>query len=186
MHIWCERHIPIALCQYSFPYCWMEWLNIFAYHKSLLLKNMFFCKIEKKKCFERWRASGWESCQTLLSTSPFLTSLSHPAHFCQRLFVLSFWMEVFFLILTLSFSNISGSILRWYRRGMKICKYVLPSGICALLQRLWRDEPIQIASEKLQKPKAGSKLLSPSLHPNTVLLSRNQFWNLSGHFSSLN
>ena len=30
---------------------------------------------------------------------------------------------------------------------MKICKYVLPSGICALLQRICRDEPIQIASE---------------------------------------
>ena len=36
MHTWCERHIPIALCQYSFPYCWMEWLNVFAIHKSLL------------------------------------------------------------------------------------------------------------------------------------------------------
>ena len=57
-------------------------------------------------------------------------------------------MKVFFLILTLSFSNISGSILRWHGRGMKICKYVLPSGICALLQRLCRDEPIQIASER--------------------------------------
>ena len=70
--------------------------------------------------------SGWESCQTLLSTSPFLTSLSHPAHFCQRLFVLSFWMEVFFLILTLSFSNISGCVLRseqkWERyENMQIC-----------------------------------------------------------------
>ena len=74
---------------------------------------------------------------------PFLTPLTF-ARDC--LFCLHFWMKVFFLLLTLSFSNISGSILRGNGRVMKICKYVLPSGICALLQRLWRDEPIQIAS----------------------------------------
>ena len=111
----------------------------------------------------------------------FLTPLTF-ARDC--LFCLHFWMKVFFLILTLSFSNISGSILRGNGRVMKICKYVLPSGICALLQRLWRDEPIQIASEEIAKPKAGSKLLSPSLRPNTVLLFCNQFWNFSGRFSS--
>ena len=47
MHTWCDRHIPIALCHVSPPYCWMEWLNIFAYHKSLL-SEIYFLQNRKK------------------------------------------------------------------------------------------------------------------------------------------
>ena len=146
MHTWCERHITIALCHVSPPYCWMEWSIVFAFHKSLLLQ-IFFLQNRKKGVVRGEERLDGKAAKRFLALPPhsllFLTPLTFASDY---LLCLHFWMKVFFLILTLSFSNISGSILRWNGRGMKICKYVLPSGICALLQRLWRDEPIQIAS----------------------------------------
>ena len=121
-------------------------VECFCYSQISPVKNMFFAKQKKGVSRGEERLDG-KAAKRFLALPPhsllFLTPLTFARDY---LFCLHFWMKVFFLILTLSFSNISGSILRGNGRVMKICKYVLPSGICALLQRLWRDEPIQIAS----------------------------------------
>ena len=94
MHTWCERHIPNALCQYSFPYCWMEWLNIFAYHKSLLLKNMFFCKIEKKGVLRGEERLDGKAAKRFLALPPHSLPFLTPLIFARNyLFCLHFLDE---------------------------------------------------------------------------------------------
>ena len=80
------------------------------------------------------------------------TLTSGDSLFCLVLFVgLFFWLWMFFLHFCVDLYKyfLWVGFMLWARKGggMKICKYVLPSGICALLQRICKDEPIQIASE---------------------------------------